>query len=118
MKRAEYIDKQSFNDAIREAVRKYPNTFYNGLEVARQIAHDMDAADGVPVRHGLWLTKEYMYGDPAVGVPDAWVDRRAEQSDYYAWCSLCGGDAPFTSEASLILSDWCPNCGAKMDGEA
>lgn len=45
---AEYISKQAFNDAIREAVRKCPNTFYNGLEVARQIAHDMDAADVVP----------------------------------------------------------------------
>lgn len=45
----EYISKQAFNDAIREAVRKYPNTFYNGLEVARQIAHDMNAADVAPV---------------------------------------------------------------------
>ena len=39
----EYISKQAFNYSIREAVRKYPNTFYNGLEVARQIAYDMDA---------------------------------------------------------------------------
>lgn len=46
---AEYIDKQAFNNAIREAVRKYPNAFYNGLEVARQIAHDMDAADVQPI---------------------------------------------------------------------
>lgn len=45
----EYISKQAFNDAIRDAVRKCPNTFYNGLEVARQIAHDMEAADVVPV---------------------------------------------------------------------
>lgn len=58
---AEYIDKQAFNDAIREAVRKYPNTFYNGLEVARQIAHDMDTADVAPVvrckdcKHGTRL---------------------------------------------------------------
>lgn len=81
---------------------------------ARELIANAPAADVAPVRHGLWLTKEYMYGDPAVGVPDAWVDRRAEQSDYYAWCSLCGGDAPFTSEASLILSDWCPSCGANM----
>ena len=44
----EYISKQAFNDAIREAVRKYPSTFYNGLEVARQIEHDMNAADVVP----------------------------------------------------------------------
>lgn len=46
---AEYIDKQVYNDAIREAVRKYPNTFYNGLETARQIAHDLPAADVRPV---------------------------------------------------------------------
>lgn len=59
---AEYIDKQAFNDAIiREAVRKYPCTFYNGLEVARQIAHDLPAADVVQVvrckdcKHGTRL---------------------------------------------------------------
>lgn len=85
---------------------------------ARRLISDAPAADVAPVRHGLWLTKEYMYGDPDVGIPDAWVDRRAEQSDYDAWCSLCGGDAEYTSEASLILSDWCPHCGAKMDKEA
>ncbi len=45
----EYISKQAFNDAIREAVRMCPTTFYNGLEVARQIAHNMDAADVAPV---------------------------------------------------------------------
>lgn len=42
---AEYIEKVAFNYAIREAVKKYPNSFYNGLEVARQIAHDFLAAD-------------------------------------------------------------------------
>ena len=46
---AEYIDKQAFNSAIREAAHRYPSTFYNGLETARQIAHDMDAADVAPV---------------------------------------------------------------------
>ena len=84
---AEYIDKQAFNDAIREAVRKYPNTFYNGLEVARQIAHDMDAADVQPVIHGRW--------------------REGAYAGYR--CSECRTtwDAP---------TYFCPNCGAKMDG--
>lgn len=45
----EYINKVAFNYAIREAVKKYPNSFYNGLEVARQIAHDFPAADVRPV---------------------------------------------------------------------
>lgn len=75
------------------------------------------AADVVEVRHGWWLTKEYMYGDPDVGIEDMWVDRLAEQSDYYAYCSVCGKDAEYNAEGSLILSDYCPNCGAKMDGD-
>jgi hypothetical protein len=49
MAEKEYIDKVAFNYAIREAVKKYPNSFYNGLEVARQIAHDFPAADVRPV---------------------------------------------------------------------
>lgn len=102
----EYISKQAFNDAIREAVRKYPNTFYNGLEVARQIAHDMDAADVVPVRHGRWIETTQ---------PMGWDDVTCAE------CSECGED--------FVLDEWgmddmnnlmhyCPNCGAKMDGEA
>ena len=49
MAEKEYIDKVAFNYAIRDAVKKYPNSFYNGLEVARQIAHDFPAADVRPV---------------------------------------------------------------------
>ena len=101
----EYISKQAFNDAIREAVRKYPNTFYNGLEVARQIAHDMDAADVVPVRHGRWIETTQ---------PMGWDDVTCAE------CSECGED--------FVLDEWgmddmknlmlyCPNCGAKMDKE-
>lgn len=46
---AEYIEREAFNSALREAVRKYPNSFYNGLETARQIAQDFPAADVRPV---------------------------------------------------------------------
>lgn len=95
----EYISKQTFNDAIRGAVRKYPNTFYNGLEVARQIAHDMDAANVAPVRHGYWIS-----------CGDSWK------------CSVCGVE-------SYVDEDWrptddrafkmryCHYCGARMDLE-
>ena len=80
----EYISKQAYNNAIREAVRKYPNTFYNGLEVARQIAHDMDAADVVPVKHGLWAL-----------CPSGKLR-----------CTVCGAAGKRTK--------YCPNCGAYM----
>ena len=88
----EYISKQAFNDAIREAVRKYPNTFYNGLEVARQIAHDMDAADVQPVIHGRWLD-----------ISD--IDHESKS------CSSCGFNA-----TGLLAKrcNYCPNCGADM----
>lgn len=33
-------------------------------------------------------------------------------------CSICGGDAPFWPMASTYYqSNYCPNCGAKMDEE-
>lgn len=89
----EYISKQSFNDAIREAVRRYPNTFYNGLEVARQIAHDMDAADVAPVRHGRWRLYSPL-------------------TDTYE-CDKCGYQVIDES----FRTNYCHNCGAKMDGE-
>ena len=98
---AEYIDKQAFNDAIREAVRKYPNTFYNGLEVARQIAHDMDAADVVPMRHGRWIDKPSKRG---YGMS--------------TYCSYCGQHSGIGGIESNRHRAYCPNCGAKMDGEA
>lgn len=66
------------------------------------------------VRHGRWVTKEYMYGDPDVGIGDMWIDRLAEQSDYFAYCSICGKDAGYTAEGELVLSDFCPTCGADM----
>lgn len=90
---AEYIDKQAFNDAIREAVRKYPNTFYNGLEVARQIAHDMDAADVVPV----------------VRCKDC----------KHSYEDLCGRVCSYGVSVDCVVPDdfFCAD-GAKMDGEA
>ena len=96
----EYISKQAFNDAIREAVRKYPNTFYNGLEVARQIAHDMDAADVAPVRHGRWqITECYPHN-----VYCSECHARCAQTHWAVW-----------DDGSLPRA-YCPNCGAKMDG--
>lgn len=89
MAEKEYIGKVAFNYAIREAVKKYPNSFYNGLEVARQIAHDLPAADVRPVRRGKW---EYNPGD---NIP---------------YCSEC----MMPQDGEL---NFCPNCGADMREE-
>ena len=52
-----------------------------------------------PVRHGKWKRNCYM-GD----------------CEYY--CSLCGAYALYEENSfSDVLSRYCPNCGAKMDGD-
>ena len=42
-----------------------------------------------------------------------WVD--AVSSDHYK-CSICGYRAPYSSPYCEWLSDYCPSCGAKMEG--
>ena len=55
------------------------------------------AADVTPVRHGRW---EKSYADhEAFGV-----------RPYFRYCSEC-------NEATVHQYNFCPNCGAKMDGD-
>ena len=55
-----------------------------------------------PVRHGKWLPKHhYIAGYEFV-------------SGHI--CSECGNDA-LNAEGDDFLTDYCPNCGALMDGE-
>lgn len=88
------------------------------LAWVKNIVDNAPTIDATPTVHGAWITKEYMYGDPDVGIEDMWVDRIAEATDYYAECSICGKNAGYDGEGSLILSDFCPSCGAKMGGGA
>ncbi len=92
----EYIEREALNGALREAVRKYPSTFYNGLETARQIAHDLPAADVRPVVRGKWIDVRY--------------DDEELVGGWYTIpkCSACEEEAPYKS-------NFCPNCGAKME---
>ena len=56
------------------------------------------AADVAPVRHGRWI--------------DAYPDIEPNPMFMYGICSECG----FEQGISKYLN-YCPNCGAKMDGE-
>ena len=66
------------------------------------------AADVAEVRHGYWK--------------DRFENKYA---NHYYECSVCGGAALDgiknnglgNPESIQVLSDFCPHCGAKMDGE-
>lgn len=61
-----------------------------GADVMRQLIEMQPAADVAPVRHGRWTS-------PAVG-------------KYGCVCLVC-------KKQSDNDFDYCPNCGARMDGE-
>ena len=54
------------------------------------------STDVAPVRHGRWIEHKHFRHDH-------YIDSTYE-------CSECNVEEPLTS-------DYCPNCGAKMDGE-
>lgn len=60
------------------------------------------AADVAPVVHGSWISWE----EADNFIPSA---RRHE-------CSVCHDAAQVLVNGLELLSDYCPNCGAKMDG--
>lgn len=56
--------------------------------------------------------------DAAPVVHGRWVDRYCGRYDNPLYeCSECKEKATYTALYDQVLSDYCPNCGAKMDGE-
>lgn len=72
------------------------------LQDARETISNSPAADVVPVRHGRWISWEK--AGNFVPSPD-----RHE-------CSVCHDAAQVLANHFELLSEYCPNCGAKMDG--
>lgn len=99
----EYIEK---NKAIKELYEVYDYEFPTASggfdEYARMIVpntiKNMPAADVAPVRHGRWIYH-----------PDDLFPAESKQE-----CSCCHEEEYLT----LYNENYCPNCGAKMDGES
>lgn len=58
----------------------------------------LQPVDAVPVKHGRWITHEFRI--------DGYAHACCE-------CTACGASRPIT----LFPLNYCPHCGAKMDGE-
>ena len=90
---AEYIEREA---AIKELMDDAPEQVGYSREDAADCIHYIDAADVVPVRHGHWIDK----GE-------------------YGICTECGGRSGTQYdgvELIPLMTQFCPNCGAKMDG--
>lgn len=93
MAEKEYIER----GALLQYAKEYAPAFSAVFEI---IALSVPAADVVEVRHGHWIDKptgRYMH----MG----------------SWCSVCGEKSGIGGIESNRHKPYCPNCGAKMDGE-
>lgn len=76
--------------------RKHANEhFILGIESVIEFVENLPAADVAPVRHGRWIPAD-------------------QTGDCCYTCSECG----FERDAYLLdVGNYCPNCGARMDGK-
>ena len=83
---AEYIEREWLIDDL-DAAAKHGGMGAIIAQTLQRYVKRAPAADVAPVRHG----------------------RRVDYSGFYCRCSQCEGTLP-------VCSNYCPNCGAKMDG--
>lgn len=116
----EYISREAAIAYIREQSEECQKAFEelggeSGIyaDAYNDLAEDfysIPAADVAPVVHGLWIPireSEMTGWDPAVAGRDP-------IGGYI--CSVCKEEAVYDCNDEFVLSNYCPNCGAKMDG--
>ena len=84
----EYIERRAANDAVTDAIWHGKRSMY---DVASAI-NSVPAADVAPVVHGRWIMHDDEFG-------------------LTCECSACHIE-------TMGNGNYCPNCGAKMDGGA
>ncbi|MBQ9838990.1 MAG: hypothetical protein IJO56_05840 [Oscillospiraceae bacterium] len=98
------IDADELIDRLNHTtVVAYPNLF-PGLLAAAEIVDDSPTVDAVEVVHGRWVGSGQWNHKP-------YRMRNKEKWQTYL-CSECG-----RSNGRRFNDNYCPNCGAKMDGE-
>lgn len=89
----EYIERGA---AIKSLLNDSPEQVGYSREDAADCIRYMDAADVAQVRHGQW--------EPGNPICPVCGENKFKDLDADIWCDW--------------LPDYCPNCGAKMDGGA
>lgn len=94
MAEKEYIEREAIKKAFAEEIHtNYLDDYAKGFQAALLAVMSIPAADVAPVRHGHWVKEK----------PDVLIH----------WhCSVCE-NCYYLEEPN---ADYCPRCGAKMDG--
>ena len=105
---AEYIDREVLYEKAywHGEHPDVDNPFPDGVDAID--IEDVDAipaADVAPVVHGEWQGEGDGYADGEI-VLDVW------------YCSECGYCIDDGTDDPHILPNYCPNCGARMDGDS
>lgn len=104
---AEYIERkkleEAFDNADPDVYESYPDGYGDwgfGRENVRDVIRGVPTADVAPVVHGRDVYKWHKEGHCEFK------------------CSVCGAWAGIIEGGTLdgVDFDYCPNCGAKMDG--
>ena len=84
----EYIERKALRDTLYDA----DAITMSGVKILNQFP----SADVAPVRHGRWVSVPHKLARV---------------------CSVCNRDEPYKfADIDADVYDYCPNCGAKMDG--
>ena len=111
---AEYIDRETLRKILKDWRDAHANADdEQGCGLLEDVIWEVDAqpaADVAPVVHGQWE-----WFDEETGTPFDGYDR-----DWGWCCSHCKHELPddYDDPDYRPMLDYCPNCGAKMDGGA
>ena len=89
----EYIDRKALRDALYDA----DAITMNGVKILNQFP----SADVAPVKHGRWISWEEQFPDK----------KPIRKNNLGVFCNKCTNHAD-------NRTDYCPNCGARMDGDS
>lgn len=109
---AKYIDAEGLIEKLKECENQC-------LKAFAELGDNKDTAEGYIInarRDGFYMSRLFAENAPAADVQEVKHGKWEWCGDHHV-CSECGEFAlsdEYTGEE--VLSDYCPNCGAKMDG--
>lgn len=94
----DFIPRKAIYDAVNDiggcdATEEWAKGYDSAIDAVMGIIEGLPAADVAPVCHGHWINE-----------------------NFYTRCSACGNMAIYDKYGQEVESDYCPRCGAKMDG--